>query len=236
MRGAAVPVAFFALVLFVLAVGCSSGGDVRKGRTPNSDDDSDQSGVPASPSNLEATPEVDAIWLSWQDNSDDENGFRIYFKDATDEEGEFIKLAEVSANEVRYYHLTGPEQTYEYYITAFNEYGESEPSNTASAKTRPYEPPISYVECRCQGLEWCKIIVGWLDSKVDDGYELFIDGTKHCDCSESCLPCECSGGVAFGCWVATERFWPLTEHQVEVRVFNEAGEASSFISVQCPPP
>jgi len=226
-------------ILIIFAVGCKTESNVQKGRPPDqddSDDDSDSSDIPDKPTELKASADPDAILLSWRDNSDNEQGFRIYFSDATIEDAPYTALVDVGTDTTQYYHYVGAEQSFEYYVTAFNSHGESEKSNTASDKTRPNEPAISYAECRCGLAKGCRIIVGWMDSKVDDGYKLKIDGKEHCSCTESCLPCDCSGGTFFGCWVTAETFLPSTSHQIEVYVYNDVGEATSYSSVQCPAP
>ena len=85
--------------------------------------------VPNPPSNLSATAvSRSQINLSWSDNSNNEDGFKIYRNGSC--------RASVGAN-VTSYHDTGLScgTSYSYYVTAYNSGGESSPSNTASATT-----------------------------------------------------------------------------------------------------
>jgi len=225
----------------LVAFGCSpSGGGDEEGRPSDGDGeddgDSDVPNVPRSPSDLEAVAGPEDITLSWRDNSNNESGFRIYFRDAADDDAQYAVLVELGVDVTQFYLPVGPEQYFEYYVVAFNSSGESSPSNTDSARTRPLDPVVTHAECDCQGLEWCKIIVSWQDSRVEEGYEVYINGDEHCTCVESCLPCECSAGTYYGCWVATERFWPFTSNQIEVRSFNQVGEGTGYGNAQCGAP
>ncbi len=92
------------------------------------------SSVPNAPSNLSATAVSSSrINLSWQDNSDNESGFKIY--QSTDGSS-FSWLATKGANMTSYSN-TGlqPNTTYYYRVRAYNGVGNSSNSNTASAKT-----------------------------------------------------------------------------------------------------
>ena len=74
---------------------------------------------PNAPSNCSATDDrCDDIVITWTDNSDNEEGFKIYCADS----GE---IGSVSANDTDYTHTPLP-GTYEYYVTAYDVIGESE--------------------------------------------------------------------------------------------------------------
>ncbi|MFC1569977.1 fibronectin type III domain-containing protein, partial [bacterium] len=87
---------------------------------------------PDAPSNLIVTVfSSSQIDLSWQDNSDNEDGFRI--ERMTDNSGSFEVIHTTSAGQTTYSDMdVGPNITYTYRITAFNSAGNSATSNQAS--------------------------------------------------------------------------------------------------------
>jgi phosphodiesterase/alkaline phosphatase D-like protein len=90
--------------------------------------------VPAAPSNLGISlTAVTEAKLTWTDNSNNENGFKIERKV---DGGTYAEIDSLSANSVQYTN-TGllPETTYYYRIRAFNSYGYSGYSNEASITT-----------------------------------------------------------------------------------------------------
>ena len=85
--------------------------------------------IPAAPSNLTATASSSSqIDLSWTDNANNEEGFKIYRDGA---------LVTTTAANVTSYSDTGltASTTYSYYVKATNASGDSDASNTASATT-----------------------------------------------------------------------------------------------------
>ena len=117
------------------------------------------SSPPATPSNLNAnTVDHDSIDLDWNDNSDNEDGFKIY-RNGT-------HIATVGAN-VESYTNNGLScnTTYSYYVKAYNENGDSGASNTDSATTNSCSPPptpslvsppngVSFTSCSSITLDW----------------------------------------------------------------------------------
>jgi len=85
--------------------------------------------TPSAPSNLSALAVSQSqIDLSWQDNSNNETGFKIYRDDS--------HIATVGANVTSYQDTDlGCATTYSYYVKAYNSAGDSGPSNTANATT-----------------------------------------------------------------------------------------------------
>lgn len=93
---------------------------------------------PAPPSDLSATAvSTTQINLSWTDNSSDEQGFRV---ERSLNGADFTVIATVNQN-VTAFNDTGltPNTTYFYRVLAFNNFGNSEPSNVA-ADTTPNSP------------------------------------------------------------------------------------------------
>ncbi|HOQ39694.1 MAG TPA: fibronectin type III domain-containing protein [Fervidobacterium sp.] len=90
--------------------------------------------IPQAPTNLAATAlSSTQIKLAWQDNSTNETGFKIERKTGS---GTWTETAEASANATTYTE-TGldSDTTYYYRIRAYNDYGDSDYSNVASATT-----------------------------------------------------------------------------------------------------
>lgn len=90
---------------------------------------------PAAPNALNATAiSTSAIVLAWSDNTDIEDGFRI--QRAPTSGGPYAEVGTVSYSTTSYTDngLTA-DTTYSYQVVAYNDYGDSDPSNEASATT-----------------------------------------------------------------------------------------------------
>lgn len=87
---------------------------------------------PTAPTGLSAQSGPFEITLRWNDNSGNEDGFRVERQDSF---GNFVQVAAVGANTRSYTDSPlSPSTTYTYRIKAFNAAGESAASNTASAR------------------------------------------------------------------------------------------------------
>ncbi|HZM88225.1 MAG TPA: choice-of-anchor D domain-containing protein [Blastocatellia bacterium] len=99
---------------------------------------------PAPPTNLTATAiSPTQIDLAWQDNSGDEQGFRI---ERSLDALVFAEVATVTTNVTTFSDTTvSPDTLYFYRVFAFNNFGNSEPSNIAFAQTPPSPIPVTPV-------------------------------------------------------------------------------------------
>jgi hypothetical protein len=94
--------------------------------------------VPAAPSNLSGSMQGTSVALTWQDNSADETGFRVYRKQPG---GSYTLLVTTAPNTLNYVDTTPPAGTNIYALAAFNNAGESSwsspvtvvPASSASA-------------------------------------------------------------------------------------------------------
>ncbi len=95
-----------------------------------------QDNVPPSPSNLAITYNSPGILqLSWNDNSSNETGFRLYKSSISEPQFDPIEL---SANTQQYVDQNITDgYTYHYYVVAYNLVGESNPSNSVSGTYLP---------------------------------------------------------------------------------------------------
>jgi len=95
------------------------------------------SGLPAKPTGLEVvSANSDEVELTWQDNSNDENGFEILRINIA-ELGDF-KAIDTVTNEITSYidKTVAPNTSYEYKISAFNSAGDSVSEETIKVTTR----------------------------------------------------------------------------------------------------
>jgi hypothetical protein len=91
--------------------------------------------APTAPSGLAATGAASAINLTWQDNSANEDGFRVARRTGA---AAFAQIATTAANAVSYSDATVVSGvSYDYRVEAFGPGGTSSPSATASAQIAP---------------------------------------------------------------------------------------------------
>ncbi|MDQ7053075.1 MAG: fibronectin type III domain-containing protein [candidate division KSB1 bacterium] len=133
-----------------------------------------QPNPPAAPSNLTATAvSTSQIDLSWTDNSNNEDGFKIERKDPGSTT--FVEIAQVGAN-VTNYSDTGlnPNSTYTYRVRAFNADGNSGYSNEASATTQTQpNPPAAPSNLTATAVSTSQIDLSWTDnSNNEDGFKI----------------------------------------------------------------
>ncbi|HSL82309.1 MAG TPA: hypothetical protein VLF66_06000, partial [Thermoanaerobaculia bacterium] len=93
---------------------------------------------PNAPGGLEGALKGAFVELRWQDNSEDEDGFRIY---RSADGGDFVPLATVDANVTLYYDDSiAPATAYRYRIASFNGKGESGQSQAVTVPVPPVTP------------------------------------------------------------------------------------------------
>ncbi len=128
---------------------------------------------PDAPSNLDAVAVAyNQIDLTWQDNADNEHGFRLERYDS--QLGDFAGIKLIAANEVSTSDtgLTA-ETLYTYRLIAYNPDGESAPSNEASATTPQSPPPAAPSNLTATAGEGNWITLQWQDnSDNEDGFRI----------------------------------------------------------------
>jgi len=114
------------LALLVLAFSCN--------KTPTQPSPQPPSTAPAAPSNLQATVLSDtAIRLTWQDNSNNEDGYKIERKIGAG--GTYVEVSSISANTVNWNDTGLSDSTvYFYRMRAYNSIGNSNYSNEVNAR------------------------------------------------------------------------------------------------------
>ncbi len=126
---------------------------------------------PEAPSNLvAATIDTASISLSWQDNSDNEEGFRIYRWDGV-QWGAIGTTAANTMNDT----VAGlwPGTEYSFRVKAFNSVGESDFSNSAVVSTEQILIPWAPGNFTLQPLDYKRIFISWTDNSDNEtGFNL----------------------------------------------------------------
>jgi M6 family metalloprotease-like protein len=129
---------------------------------------------PVAPGSLAAvTLNFERIDISWQDNADSENGFRV---ERASDGVSFSEIATLPADSTAYSDngLT-PNTTYSYRVRAFNAVGNSAYSNTAAATTDPPPPPPAAPSgLGAVAASDAAIDLAWADNSSDeDAFDLY---------------------------------------------------------------
>jgi chitodextrinase len=131
--------------------------------------------VPAGPSNLELTDKTSSsVTLNWQDNSSNEDGFRIVIKNMS---SLVVTLPTVAAN-ITSFTLTGlsPSTTYIFELKSYNSAGESGQYvlvdyTTDAAESEPVPPAPSGVTAAA--VSGSEISLAWTDNANNEtGYKI----------------------------------------------------------------
>jgi len=134
--------------------------------------------IPLAPSNLKVvTVTSGSITLEWDESSKDVEGFRVYR--SMSRSGTYTFIADVSSTK---YTNTDLEHatTYYYEVTAYNEVGESKPSNVASTTTKQ-EIPFNPSDLVMTSVSTNTISLKWKDnSNNEEGFKIYrsTDSTK----------------------------------------------------------
>jgi fibronectin type 3 domain-containing protein len=128
---------------------------------------------PAAPSSLAATAVSSSqINLTWVDNSNNEDGFKIERKTGA---GAFTQIATVGAGVTSYPDTTGlsPSTQYTYQVRAYNVAGNSAFSAPASATTGAPAPPTAPSDLAATAISSSQVNLTWLDnSNNEDGFKI----------------------------------------------------------------
>lgn len=154
----------FILLLTVLTVTACGGGG---GGTPPPNNDAT---IPIEPGSLVAsTLSAASIRVTWLDNSDDEDGFRVERSLATDTGFEEIATIEPDVVMLDDTDLSA-DTPYYYRVMAFNTAGASVYSNVASATTHAAAdtPPAPPTELQATALSSSSIKLTWTDNATNE--------------------------------------------------------------------
>lgn len=124
--------------------------------------------APNAPSNLTATTiSTTQINLTWTDNSNDESGFKIERK--TGSGGTYAQIATVTANTISYQNTSlAAGTTYYYRARAYNDIGNSNYSNEASATTEQAQVPATPTNLSASAISSSQINLTWTDNATNE--------------------------------------------------------------------
>ncbi|MFM8392605.1 MAG: fibronectin type III domain-containing protein, partial [Acidobacteriota bacterium] len=127
--------------------------------------------LPAPPSALEAAAVSSTrINLSWNDNSTNESGFKIYRR--TGSGGSWASVGTVDANVTNFQNSSlDPSVTYNYRVTAWNVTGESANSNEASATTPATSSeaaPAAPTGLQATASSTSQVSLAWIDTSTNE--------------------------------------------------------------------
>jgi hypothetical protein len=179
--------------------------------------------VPAAPTNLTATTfSSSQINLSWTDNANNENGFKV--EQSTDGTT-FTQIAMLGSNTVSF-SVTGlaASTTYHYRVVSFNDAGNSSFSNTASAATFPPPPvlPAAPSSLTANAISRSQINLSWADnSNNESGFK--IERCKNANCTNYVEIAQVGANVTSFADTTLNR---NTTYRYRVRAFNAGGNSS----------
>jgi hypothetical protein len=184
--------------------------------------------IPAAPSNLVATTfSSSQINLSWTDNANNENGFKV--EQSTDGIN-FAQVAMLGSNAVSF-SATGllPSTTYFYRVVSFNDAGNSQFSNTANATTSPTPPalPAAPSGLTATTVSRTQINLSWTDNSGNEsGFK--IERCKNPNCTNYAEVGQVGVNVTT---FADNGLTKNTTYRYRVRAFNAGGNSAYSNSV-----
>jgi hypothetical protein len=178
---------------------------------------------PAAPTNLTATTfSSSQINLSWTDNANNENGFKV--EQSTDGTT-FTQIAMLASNTVSF-SVTGlsASTTYQYRVVSFNDAGNSSFSNTASATTSAAPPalPAAPSALTATAASSTRINLAWADNSGNEsGFK--IERCKNPNCTNFAQIAQVGANVTT---FADTTVSKNTAYSYRVRAFNAGGNSS----------
>ena len=178
---------------------------------------------PAAPSNLVATTASSSqINLTWTDNSNNENGFKV--EQSTDGTN-FTQIAMLASNAVSHSAIgLTPSTTYTFRVVSFNDAGNSQFSNTASATTSAAPPavPAAPSGLTATGVSRTQINLSWVDnSNNESGFR--IERCKNANCTNYVQVAQVGANVTT---FADTGLTKNTTYRYRVRAFNAGGNSA----------
>jgi hypothetical protein len=178
---------------------------------------------PAAPTSLAATTVSSSqINLTWTDNANNENGFKV--EQSTDGTN-FTQIAMLGSNAVSF-SVTGlsASTTYFYRVASFNDAGNSAFSNTASATTSAPPPPLPAAPSglSATAASSTQINLSWTDNSGNEsGFR--IERCKNPNCTNFAQIAQVGAGVTTFADTTVNR---NTAYNYRVRAFNAAGNSA----------
>ena len=130
--------------------------------------------IPEAPGNLAADAESSSkITISWTDNSNNEEGFKI--ERSPDGSTNWVEIATVEANMTNFSNMgLSPSTQYCYRVRAFNAGGNSEPSGTACTTTKSdVTVPSAPTNLAADAESSSQITINWTDNSDNEtGFEI----------------------------------------------------------------
>ncbi|UCH14225.1 MAG: fibronectin type III domain-containing protein [Bacteroidales bacterium] len=134
---------------------------------------------PAAPGSLSTSNITKtSVTLTWSDNSNDEGGFIIY-RSLTSGDG-FTQIGSARANVNQFLNYAlDPDTRYYYIIIAYNEDGNSDPSNELDVTTLALQPPAAPGSLTSTDTTKNTVTLAWADNSYDeDGFIIYRSMTS----------------------------------------------------------
>lgn len=167
----------------------------------------------AAPSNLQATAGEGRVDLTWQDNSFDEDGFKIKRQGPSD--SGLLDIATVGPNVTQYSDTTvQPNTSYIYRVRAFNASGGAASNDATITTLPPVAAPTNLQAVAGEG----RVELTWMDNSTnEDGFKIKRKGPTDVDFVEA-------GTVGTNSTTYTDtQIQPNTTYVYRVRAFRNTG-------------
>ncbi len=217
------------ILFFIVTVSACGGND---GGGGNSGETDAPETVPDDPALIEATTlSESSITLTWDDNSDNEEGFRV--ERSLSPDGGFAEVATTGADEIIVNdNGLDSDTTYYYRVVAFNSVGDSGYSEVMGATTdaSANSPPAAPTDLQASVFSSSEIRLTWVDQASNEsGYVIW-----HAAYNVSTLTCgafSVVGGALSADTVsyAHQSLSPSSAHCYRVEAINSIGSAVSNI-------